>query len=79
MPFKSPVSVVDPVPPLPTPSVPVSTFVPIDVVATTLPVVSVERSDEVRPENQVVPRVVREVELFCKLISEKVVELLKMF
>src|SRR3954447_8677795 len=48
LPFKSPESVVDPVPPCDTPSVPEMKLKPTEVVATTSPFWSVARSLEVR-------------------------------
>ena len=53
LPIKMPESVVEPVPPFPTPSAPVMRFAPMEDVATSLPVLSVARSEEaVTPVNQ---------------------------
>ena len=80
-PRRMPFRVVEPVPPFPTPRVPVRRLVPIDVVATTWPLALVERIALEIPENHVVPRVVSVLEAFANvcnpvqvLLSEKSVE-----
>jgi hypothetical protein len=59
--LRSPVSVVEPVPPFPTARVPVRRLVPIEVVATSLPVESVLRRALVRELNHVLPVLVNPV------------------
>ena len=76
--MRIPLRVVDPVPPLPTPSVPVKRFVPMLVVATSLPVESVERSAFVRPVKYCEPVVVAfttsvDEAMSCAPLSQKLV------
>lgn len=73
-PFTRPVSVVAPVPPFATPRVPVRRLVPIDEVATTLPVLSVPKRAEVRPVKYGLPEMVRAVDDAYGNVEARVVE-----
>ena len=61
LPTRSPVSVVEPVPPFATPSVPVRLFTPIDVVAIIFPVESVAKTEPVSAVKYVLPETVSAV------------------